>query len=127
LALAALSSWFATALARLLGMKNHEHWQATGRVSKDGPQTRMPAQFRIPATRSVRVLHDHNPPLEWEGAGKTGVAAAPGALAQKNNCASAKTMGTGGDHTGLPCAMVYGLYGLSSVNHSVCHRRQRDV
>jgi hypothetical protein len=78
------------------------------------------------AASFARVLRQHHP-LEMEGAGKTGVAAAPGALAQKNNCASAKTMGTGGDHTGLPRAMVYGLYALSSVNHSVCHRRQRDV
>jgi len=45
----------------------------------------------------------------------------------KEICASAMTTGTGGDHTGLPCAMVYGLYELSSVNHPVCHRRPRDA
>ena len=28
----------------------------------------------------------------------------------KGICASAKTQGTGGDHTGLPCAVVYGLW-----------------
>jgi len=27
-----------------------------------------------------------------------------------------ETTGTGGDHTGLPCAMGYGLYALSSAN-----------
>src|SRR5262249_15910080 len=28
------------------------------------------------------------------------------------------------NHTGLPCAVVYGLYALSPVNHPVCHRRR---
>jgi len=36
------------------------------------------------------------------------VAAAPGALAQKK-LRKRESTGTGGDHTGLPCAMVYGL------------------
>jgi hypothetical protein len=31
------------------------------------------------------------------------------------------------NHTGLPCAVVYGLYVLSSVNHPVCHRRRREA
>jgi hypothetical protein len=29
--------------------------------------------------------------------------------------------------TGLPCAMVYGLYALSPVNHPVCHRHPCDA
>jgi hypothetical protein len=33
----------------------------------------------------------------------------------------------GRHHSGLPCAMGYGLYALSSVNHPVCHRRPRDA
>ena len=64
--------------------------------------------LRTLATGFARVLH-HIMTLESRGRREDRVAAAPGALAQKI-CASAKTTGTGGDHTGLPCAMVYGLF-----------------
>ena len=50
-----------------------------------------------------------------EGAGKAGWPLHPGPRA-KEICASARTTGTGGDHTGLPRAMVYGLYVFSPVN-----------
>jgi hypothetical protein len=67
-----------------------------------------------------------SPSLETEGAGKAGRPLHPGPRAEKI-CASAKTTGTGGDHTGPPRAMVYGLYALSPVNHPVCHRRPCDA
>jgi len=63
-------------------------------------------------------------PPKIEGAGKAGWPLHPGPCA-KGICASARTTGTGGDHTGLPCAMVYGLYVISSVNLAVCHRPPR--
>jgi len=44
-----------------------------------------------------------------EGAGRAGWPLHPGPCA-KGICASARTTGTGGDHTGPPCAMVYGLW-----------------
>ena len=48
-------------------------------------------------------------PRRDEGAGKAGWPLHPGPSRRKN-CASARTTGTGGDHTGPPCAMVYGLW-----------------
>src|SRR5579883_2928901 len=54
-------------------------------------------------------------PSKTEGAGKAGWPLHPGPRA-KEICASARTTGTGGDHTGLPCAMGYGLYVISPVN-----------
>jgi hypothetical protein len=54
------------------------------------------------------------------------VAAAPGALAQKI-VARARKPQVQAVTTGLPCAVVYGLYVLSSVNHPVCHRRPREA
>jgi hypothetical protein len=65
-------------------------------------------------------------PPKIEGAGKAGWPLHPGPCA-KGICASARTTGTGGDHTGLPCAVVYGLYVISSVNLAVCHRRLREA
>ena len=44
------------------------------------------------------------------------MAAAPGAPAQKMDCASAKTTGTGGNTPAFPAQWFYGLYVLSSVN-----------
>jgi transposase, IS30 family len=70
----------------------------------------------ILATDCVRVMPSNFVPRKCRGCREGRVAAAPRALAQKGICASAKTTGTGGDHTGLPCAVGYGLYALSSVN-----------
>src|ERR1700746_1501237 len=50
-----------------------------------------------------------------EGAGKAGWPHAPGACAQKD-CAKARRPQVQAVTTGLPCAVVYGLYVLSSVN-----------
>jgi len=44
---------------------------------------------------------------------------------RKKNCASARRPQVQRDHSGPPCALVYGLYVLFSVNHCVCHRRPR--
>jgi hypothetical protein len=61
--------------------------------------------------------NDH--PLENQRAqGRPGGRCTRGSRA-KNNCASAKTTGTDGDHTGLPRAMVYGLYALSPVSQLI--------
>src|SRR5581483_4592469 len=51
------------------------------------------------------------------------VAAAPGAL-RKKNCASARTTGTGGDHTGPPCAVVFRLIRdlVSAKSARMCER-----
>ena len=54
------------------------------------------------------------------------VAAAPGAPAQKG-FARARKPRVQAVTTGPPCAVVYGLYALSPVNPSVCHRRPRDA
>src|ERR1700740_1833946 len=43
--------------------------------------------------------------------GRPGGRMHPG-LAHRRIARARKTTGTGGDHTGLPCAMVYGLYVL---------------
>ena len=61
-----------------------------------------------------------------EGAGKAGWPHAPGAPAQKK-FARAREPQVQAVTTGLPCAVGYGLYELSSVNHPVCHRRPRDA
>jgi hypothetical protein len=72
-------------------------------------------RLRVLATRFARALHDKSPSKNAEGAGKAGWPLHPGPRA-KEICASARTTGTGGDHTGLPRAMVYGLYVFSPVN-----------
>jgi hypothetical protein len=54
------------------------------------------------------------------------VAAAPGAAAQKK-FARARRPQVQAVTTGLPCAVGYGLYALSSVNHPVCHRHRHDA
>jgi hypothetical protein len=72
-------------------------------------------RLHVLATRFARALHDKSPSKNAEGAGKAGWPLHPGPRA-KEICASARTTGTGGDHTGLPCAMVYGLYVISPVN-----------
>ena len=65
----------------------------------------------------------YRPHREQRAQGRPGGRCTRGRRA-KEICASAMTTGTGGDHTGLPCAVVYGLYAISSVNHPVCHRRR---
>ena len=56
--------------------------------------------------------------------GKAGWPLHPGPP-RKKDCASARRPQVQRDHSGPPCAMVYGLYVLFSVNHCVCHRRPR--
>ena len=65
---------------------------------------------------------DRSPSTNAEGAGKAGWPHAPGAPAQKI-FARAREPQVQAVTTGLPCAVVYGLYALSPVNHPVCHRR----
>ena len=59
-----------------------------------------------------------------EGAGKAGWPLHPGPP-RKRICASALTTGTGGDHTGLPCAVVYGLLRTLPGEPACCHRHRR--
>jgi hypothetical protein len=58
-----------------------------------------------------------------EGAGKTGCPHAPVGLRAKS-CAKARSHRYRRKHSGLPCAVVYGLYVISSVNLADCHRRR---
>src|SRR5579883_2120899 len=75
----------------------------------------------------ARVLREVMCPRNrGEGAGKAGWPLHPG-LSRRKKLRKRETTGTGGDHTGLPCAMVYGLYVISSVNLADCHRRRRDA
>ncbi len=55
-------------------------------------------------------------PRKRQGRREGRVAAAPGALAQKKICASAKVHRYRRRHSGLPRAVVYGLYALSLVS-----------
>jgi hypothetical protein len=55
-----------------------------------------------PSFASTITLEKH------EGAGKAGWPLHPG-LSRRKNLRKRESTGTGGDHTGLPCAMVYGL------------------
>src|SRR6185437_7256292 len=65
---------------------------------------------RVLATDSARALHHRYPPQEQRAQGRPGGRCTRGPRA-KNICAGAKTTGTGGNHTGLPCAMVLRLIG----------------
>jgi hypothetical protein len=62
-------------------------------------------------------------PHRIEGAGKTGCPHAPMGFRAKD-CAKARSHRYRRSHTGLPCAVVYGLYALSWVNLADCHPRQ---
>ena len=80
---------------------------------------------RLPAAEFARVLLTITL-FESRGSREGRVAAAPGAPAQRK-FARAREPQVQTVTTGLPCAVVYGLYELSSVNHPVCHRRPRDA
>jgi hypothetical protein len=84
----------------------------------DGGET----YVRILATELARALH-HPPPQEQRAQGRPGGRCTRGPRAKKI-CASAREPQVQTVTTGLPCAMAYGLYALSSVNHPVCHRRR---
>jgi len=63
-------------------------------------------------------------PLNSEGAGKTGCPPAPVGPRAKKSRESAKSTGVGGEHSGLPCAMVLRLIrALLGEPMLVCHRR----
>jgi hypothetical protein len=87
---------------------------------------KLPTRFHVLAAHFARALHHHRPLEKAEGAGKAGWPLHPGPSRRKK-LRKRESTGTGGDHTGLPCAMVYGLYVISSVNLADCHRRRRDA
>jgi hypothetical protein len=63
----------------------------------------------------ARALHHHHPLRKAEGAGKTGWPLHPG-LPRKKKFARVREPQVQAVTTGLPCAVAYGLYALSSVN-----------
>ena len=68
-----------------------------------------------------------SPSERSEGAGKAGWPLHPGPPRQKN-CAKARDHRYRRKHSGLPCAMVYGLLRtLPGETRLCCHRRQRDA
>ena len=66
-------------------------------------------------------------PRKTEGAGKAGWPHAPGALAQKTFARARKPQVQAVITPAFPARWFYGLYVISSVNHPVCHRNQRDA
>jgi hypothetical protein len=102
------------------------HRSTLNHVWKGQASKRPSTRLRVLARNFARALHHHHPLQERRAQGRPGGRCTRGRRA-KIICASAMTTGTGGDHTGLPCAVVYGLYALSPVNHPVCHRRPRDA
>ena len=78
--------------------------------------------MRVPAAGFARVLHPSLALFAAEGTGKAGWPLHPG-LPRKKEFARARKPQVQAVTTGLPCAMVYGLYVISPVNHPVCHRR----
>ena len=81
---------------------------------------------RVLATDSARAWHRLVPSSSWEGAGKAGWPLHPGPSRRKN-LRERENHRYRRIHSGLPCAVVYGLYALSPVNHPVCHRRPCDA
>jgi hypothetical protein len=77
----------------------------------------------VPAAPFARVVHQHDP-LEYRGRREDRVAAAPGALAQKKFARARKPQVQAVITPAFPARWCYGLYAISSVNHSVCHRRR---
>ena len=83
-------------------------------------------RVRILATEFARALLASSPQEKSRGRREGRVAACTrGPRAEK--IARAREPQVQAVTTGLPCAMVYDLYALSSVNHPVCHRRRRDA
>ncbi len=66
------------------------------------------------------------PPWKSEGAGRAGWPLHPGAPREKV-AREREDHRYRRDHTGPPCAVVYGLYVLSSVNLADCHRRPSEA
>jgi len=102
-------------------MRNHAVW-----VPAYAGTTIWRHTFALSRRLSPELCIVDCPPENTEGAGKAGWPLHPGPCA-KEICASARTTGTGGDHTGLPCAMVYALYVISSVNQLLPPSSMRDL
>jgi hypothetical protein len=66
-------------------------------------------RLRIPAARFARVVPVACPPLKTEGAGKTGCPHAPVGLRARKVAQRREDHRYRRNHTGLPCAVVYGL------------------
>jgi hypothetical protein len=89
------------------------------RISKDEFQGARRIRLRVAAARNARVM-DRTWPSEDRGRREDRVPTAPMVRVQQK--ARGRTTGTGGS-SGLPCAMVYGLYVISPVTMLGCHRR----
>jgi hypothetical protein len=77
----------------------------------------------FPRRVSPGVLHLVSPSSKRRAQGRPGARMHPWAFARKD-CAKARSHRYRRSHTGLPCAVVYGLYALSRVNLADCHPRQ---
>src|SRR5207253_700208 len=75
-----------------------------------------------PAARSASECCTNVPPKKIEGAGKAGCPMHPQPRTQTKKRASVVATGSP-KHSGLPCAMVYGLFRLSPVTGLFCHCR----
>jgi hypothetical protein len=119
------------ALARLLTTRvwpcaacDDLNLRSRGAASRRMGHGRTGDTFHRPRGAFARALHLTSPSRKTEGTGKAGWPHAPGAPAQRK-FARARKPQVQAVTTGLPCAVVYGLYALSPVNHPVCHRRPR--
>ncbi len=84
---------------------------------------RRKAHVILPAAGFARGLHLVSPSRKRRAQGRPGARMHPWAFARKD-CAKARSHRYRRSHTGLPCAVVYGLYALSRVNLADCHPRQ---
>ncbi len=80
----------------------------------------------ILAAHCARALRSPSPSSKAEGAGKTGWPLHPG-LPRKRHLRERENHRYRRDHPGLPCAVVYGLYELSSVNQRLPPSSARDL
>ena len=86
------------------------------------PSTQKYCVLAAPARPSFVPLR--YPLLDERAQGRPGARWHPWALARKSRAESAKTTGDGGEHSGLPCAMVYSLFrALLGEPVPVCHRQ----
>jgi hypothetical protein len=104
---------------------NHGRLWNTGCPLSRADDERM--RLRILAAPFARALHDRCPSFKHRGRREDRVTAAPGALAPEKLRGGRVTTGTDGNHSGLPCAVVYGLLRALPGEPACCHRHQRII
>jgi hypothetical protein len=119
--------WFDSGQGHQPSLLRSFGWQAIRgisiRISDNAfPESAVSRSRRVFRARFAGSVHL----LKSEGAGKTGCALHPRSRVQNAQTKTHTSIQVQRRQSGLPCAMVYGLYALSPVTGLSCHRHPRN-